>query len=54
MTLLVCTDTSLPAEEMVRLTEPWKGRFEAIYLLCRTDVVLAGPELRVLRGKKPF
>ena len=55
-TLLVYADDgrALSAEEMARLTEPWKDRFEAIYLLCGMDVVMAWPELRVLRGKEPF
>ncbi|MCH8098090.1 MAG: hypothetical protein IID53_13540 [Proteobacteria bacterium] len=55
-TLLVCTDDgrTLSAEEMARLTEPWKDRFEAIYLLCGMDVVMAWPTLCVLRGKEPF
>ena len=44
----------LSPEEMARLTATWKDDFEAIYLLCGMDVVMAWPELRVLRGKEPL
>jgi hypothetical protein len=55
-TLVIHTDDGLAisAEEMAHLTEPWKDRFAAIYLLCGMDAVMAWPELRVLRGKEPF
>lgn len=55
-TLLVYSDDAraLSAEEMRRLTGPWKNCFEAIYILCGMDVVMAWPELRVIRGKEPF
>jgi hypothetical protein len=53
-TLLVCTNTALSAEEIARLTEPWKDHFEAIYLICGIDVVMAWPTLSILRGKWPF
>ncbi len=55
-TLLVYADDgrALSAEEMARLTEPWKNCFAAIYLLCGMDVVMAWPTLRVLRGTGPF
>ncbi len=55
-TLLVYADDgrALSAEEMARLTEPWKNCFAAIYLLCGMDVVMAWPTLRMLRGKEPF
>ncbi len=56
ITLLVYTDDgrALSAQEMARLTEPWKDRFAAIYLLCGMDAVMAWPKRRVLRGKEPF
>ena len=44
----------LSAEEMARLTEPWKDDFEAIYLYCGTEVVIAWPETRVLKGNEPL
>jgi hypothetical protein len=53
-TLLVCTNTALSAEEMARLTEPWKGRFDAIYLIGGVDVVMAWPTLSILRGRWPL
>ena len=55
-TLLVYSDDArtLLAEEMGQLTEPWKNCFEAIYILCGMDVVMAWPELHVIRGKEPF
>lgn len=55
-TLLVYADDgrALSAEEMARLTKPWKNCFDAIYLLCGMDVVRAWPERRVLRGGQPF
>jgi hypothetical protein len=54
--LLIYTDDGrvLSAEEMARLTKPWKDCFDAIYLLCGMDAVMAWPTRRVLRGKKPF
>ena len=45
---------AVSAEEMARLTETWKDDFEAIYLLCGMDAVMAWPEVRVLRGKEPL
>ena len=54
ITLLVITNGSLSAEEMARLTEPWKNCFHAICLLSLMDVVMAWPELCVLSGKEPF
>jgi hypothetical protein len=54
ITLLVIPYGSLSAEEMVTLTEPWKNCFHAICLLSFMDVVIAWPELCVLRGKEPF
>jgi hypothetical protein len=52
--ILVGAGPALSAQEMARLTEPWKDRFEAIYLLCGMDAVIAWPELSVLKGKEPF
>jgi hypothetical protein len=54
ITLFVITNGSLSAQELVDLTRPWKNCFRAICLLCWMDVVIAWPELRVLRGKEPF
>ncbi len=53
-TLLVCTTTALLPEELARLTEPWKDRFDAIYFICGIDVVMAWPTLSILRGQWPF
>lgn len=55
-TLVVYSDDGrvLSAEEMARLTEPWKDCFAAIYLLCGMDAVMAWPKRCVLRGTKPF
>jgi hypothetical protein len=52
-TLLVCANTSLSAQEMAHLTEPWKDCFDAIYLLCGMDAVMAWPQLDILRGREP-
>ena len=53
LTLLVITNGSLSPEEMARLTEPWKNRFQAICLLSMMDVVVAWPKLGVLEGREP-
>lgn len=55
-TLLVYADDgrALSAEEMARLTKPWKNCFKAIYVLCGMDAVMAWPTLSVLRGKEPL
>ena len=53
-TLLICANTALSAEEMARLTEPWKDRFAAIYLICGIDVVRVWPTRSILTGRWPF
>jgi hypothetical protein len=50
-TLLVIENESLSDSEMARLTEPYKNCFEAIYLLSWQGLVMAWPDLRVLRGQ---
>jgi hypothetical protein len=54
LTLLVIENGSLSDSEMARLTEPYKNCFEAIYLLSWQGVVMAWPDLRVLRGQTAF
>ena len=44
----------LSVAEMARLTEPWRGDFESIWLWCGVDAVCAWPTIQVLRGKEPF
>lgn len=46
--------TLLTPEELARLTEPWKGNFESIWLLCGIDAVRVWPTKKVLRGKEPL
>jgi hypothetical protein len=53
-TLLVSTNTALSAEELARLTEPWRERFDAIYFICGIDVVMAWPTRTILRGQWPL
>jgi hypothetical protein len=53
-TLLGSTSTALSAEELARLTQPWKDCFDAIYLICGLDVVMAWPSLSILRGQWPL
>ena len=54
LTLLVIENGSLSDSEMARLTQPYKNCFEAIYLLSWQGVVMAWPDLRVLRGQTAF
>lgn len=54
-TLLVLSDDgrALSAEEMRQLTEPWKDRFAAIYVLSGLDAVKTWPKMAILRAKTP-